>query len=164
MASERVLNEKKQVVSEIKDKVSNAKAYVLFDYRGLTDAESKELRRKLRDNDSDYKVYKNTLMTRAFNDLEVDLGDNLNGPSALALSNDEVAAVKVLSDFAKDHEALKIKVGVVDGKVSSKEELAKLASIPGRETLLTMLASSMLGVPRNLSIALDLYAKQKEEN
>ncbi len=163
MASERVLNEKKQVVSEIKDKVSNAKSYVLFDYRGLTDAESKELRLKLRDNGSEYKVYKNTLMTRAFNDLEVDLGDNLNGPSALALSSDEVAAVKVLSDFAKDHDALKIKVGVVDGKVSSKEELAKLASIPGRETLLTMLASSMLGVPRNLSIALDLYAKQKEE-
>ena len=163
MASEKILNEKKQVVSEIKDKVSNAKAYVLFDYRGLTDAESKELRLKLRDNGSEYKVYKNTLMTRAFNDLEVDLGDNLNGPSALALSSDEVAAVKVLSDFAKDHEALKIKVGVVDGKVSSKEELAKLASIPGRETLLTMLASSMLGVPRNLSIALDLYAKQKEE-
>ena len=164
MASEKILNEKKQIVSEIKDRVSNAKAYVLFDYRGLTDAESKELRRKLRDNDSDYKIYKNTLMTRAFNDLEVDLGDNLNGPSALALSGDEVAAVKVLSDFAKDHEALKIKVGVVDGKVSGKEELAKLASIPGRETLLTMLASSMLGVPRNLSIALDLYAKQKEEN
>lgn len=163
MASERVLNEKKQVVSEIKDKVSNAKSYILFDYRGLTDAESKELRLKLRDNGSEYKVYKNTLMTRAFNDLEVDLGDNLNGPSALALSSDEVAAVKVLSDFAKDHDALKIKVGVVDGKVSSKEELAKLASIPGRETLLTMLASSMLGVPRNLSIALDLYAKQKEE-
>ena len=163
MASEKILNEKKQVVSEIKDKVSNAKAYVLFDYRGLTDAESKELRLKLRDNGSEYKVYKNTLMTRAFNDLEVDLGDNLNGPSALALSSDEVAAVKVLSDFAKDHDALKIKVGVVDGKVSSKEELAKLASIPGRETLLTMLASSMLGVPRNLSIALDLYAKQKEE-
>lgn len=163
MASEKILNAKKQVVSEIKDKVSNAKSYILFDYRGLTDAESKELRRKLRDNGSDYKVYKNTLMTRAFNDLEVDLGDNLNGPSALALSSDEVAAVKVLSDFAKDHEALKIKVGVVDGKVSSKEELAKLARIPGRETLLTMLASSMLGVPRNLSIALDLYAKQKEE-
>lgn len=163
MASEKILNEKKQVVSEIKDKVSNSKSYILFDYRGLTDAESKELRLKLRDNGSEYKVYKNTLMTRAFNDLEVDLGDNLNGPSALALSSDEVAAVKVLSDFAKDHDALKIKVGVVDGKVSSKEELAKLASIPGRETLLTMLASSMLGVPRNLSIALDLYAKQKEE-
>lgn len=163
MASERILNEKKQVVAEIKDKVSNAKSYILFDYRGLTDAESKELRMKLRDNGSEYKVYKNTLMTRAFNDLEVDLGDNLNGPSALALSSDEVAAVKVLSDFAKDHEALKIKAGVVDGKVSTKEELAKLASIPGRETLLTMLASSMLGVPRNLSIALDLYAKQKEE-
>lgn len=164
MASAKILAQKQQVIDEIKDKVKNASTYVLFDYRGLTDSESKELRRKLRETGSDYKIYKNTLMARAFSDLNVDIDASLVGPSALAFGEDQVAPVKVLSDFAKTHQALVLKVGVVDGVVSDEVVLKQLASIPSREGLLTMLAGGMMQIARDLSICLDLYAKEKEEN
>ena len=90
--------------------------------------------------------------------------EGLTGPSALAFGEDEVAPIKVLSDYAKDHQALVLKVGVVDGKVSDKAALAELATIPSREGLLTMLATGMMAIPRDLAIGLDLYAKQKESN
>ena len=88
MASKAILAQKQTVIDEIKDRASNAKTVVLFDYRGLTDSEIKELRVKLRESKADYKVYKNTLMARAFNDLGIDLNDALNGPSAFAYSED----------------------------------------------------------------------------
>lgn len=164
MASEKILAKKQEVIDEIKSNVEASSSIVLFAYRGLSDEESKELRRTLRANDSDYKVYKNTLMARAFKDMNIELDDYLNGSSALAFSSDAIAPIKVLADFAKKHEALILKVGVVDGEVSDKEKLEKLATIPSREGLLTMLAAGMMGIPKDLSICLDLYAKQKEEN
>ena len=164
MASEKILAKKQEVIDEIKSKVESNSSVVIFAYRGLTDEESKELRKSLRDTDSDYKVYKNTLMARAFNDLDIDLNDYLQGSSALAYGTDAIAPIKVLADFAKKHEALELKVGIVDGEISDKEKLAKLATIPSREGLLTMLAAGMMGIPKDLSICLDLYAKQKEEN
>ena len=164
MASEKILAKKQEVIDEIKTKVENNTSIVIFAYRGLTDEESKELRKSLRETDSDYKVYKNTLMARAFNDLDINLNDYLQGSSALAYGTDAIAPIKVLADFAKKHEALELKVGIVDGEISDKDELAKLATIPSREGLLTMLAAGMMGIPKDLSICLDLYAKQKEEN
>lgn len=164
MASPKILEAKQAVINEIKEKVQNASTIVLFDYRGLTDAETKELRKKLKDNSSDYKVYKNTLMSRAFKELNLDLDASLFGPSALAYSTDQIAPIKVLSEFAKKHKALVLKVGVVDGEVSDEKKLAVLANIPSRDGLLTMLAGGMMGIARDLSIALDLYAKQKENN
>ena len=83
MASAKILEQKQAVIDEIKQTVSDASTIVLFDYRGLTDSESKELRRSLREVGSDYKVYKNTLMNRAFHDLDIKLDESLNGPSAL---------------------------------------------------------------------------------
>ena len=163
MASEKVLKEKQEVVKEIKQKIENAKTIVLFDYRGLTDAEIKELRRKLRDSASDYKVYKNTLMARAFNDLKIDLNDQLTGPSAFAYGDDQVAPIKILSEFAKTHEALKLKVGIIDGEKADQAKLAEYATLPSRDELLTMLAGGMIGIVRDLSIALNLYAEQKED-
>ena len=130
MASQKILAAKQEVVEEIKNNMSNAATYVLFDYRGLTDAESKELRRKLRETGSDYKVYKNTLMARALADLGVDIDSSLVGPSALAFGTDQIAPIKVLSELAKKHQALVLKVGVVDGVISDQSELQKLASIP----------------------------------
>ena len=162
MASEKILSQKQLVIDEIKDRAQNAKTIVLFDYRGITDSESKELRTKLREAGADYKVYKNTLMTRAFNDLGIDLNDGLTGPSALAYSDDQIAPIKVLSDFAKDHEALVLKVGIVDGEHADQAKLAEYAKLPSREQLLTMLAGGMIGIVRDLSICLDLYSQQKE--
>ena len=164
MASEKILAKKQEVIDEIKKTVEDSETVVLFTYRGLTDEESKALRRSLRESGSDYKVYKNTLMARAFKDLNYDVEEHLQGSSALAFGKDAVAPIKALSEFAKDHDVVTLKVGVVDGEVSDKEKLAKLATIPSREGLLTMLAAGMMGIPRDLSICLDLYAKQKEEN
>lgn len=164
MASEAILKQKQAVIDEIKDRVQSANTIVLFDYRGITDSEAKELRVKLRESNSDYKVYKNTLMARAFNDLNIDLNDSLNGPSAFAYGEDQIAPIKVLSDFAKDHPALVLKVGIVDGEKADQAKLAEYATIPSREGLLTMLAGGMMAIPRDLAIALDLYSQQKEEN
>lgn len=162
MASSKIIEEKAKVVSEIKEKFDNAKSVVLFNYRGLTVSEVTELRKSLRESNSDYKVYKNTLTKRATEGLDLD--EYLEGPTAISFSEDELAPVKILSDFAKDHEALELKVGIVEGKIANKEELARYAAIPSREGLLTMVAGGLIGVVRDLSICLDLYSKEKEEN
>lgn len=162
MASEAILKQKQGIVDEIKKKVEDATTVVLFDYRGLTDSEIKELRRKLRDAKADYKVYKNTLMARAFKDLDINLDEELNGPSAFAYGEDQVMPIKILSEFAKTHDALTLKVGIIDGEIADKAKLAEYATLPTREELLTMLAGGMIGIVRDLSIALNLYAEQKE--
>ena len=164
MASEKILSQKQLVIDEIKERAQSAKTIVLFDYRGITDAESKELRTKLKETNSDYKVYKNTLMSRAFNDLGIDLTEGLTGPSAFAFGEDQIAPIKVLSEFAKEHPALVLKVGIVDGEKADQAKLAEYATLPSREQLLTMLAGGMIGIVRDLSIGLDLYSQQKEEN
>ena len=164
MASEVILKQKQSVIDEIKERTQNATTIVLFDYRGITDSEAKELRIKLRETNSDYKVYKNTLMARAFNDLGIDLNEALSGPSAFAYGEDQVAPIKVLSDFAKEHPALVLKVGIIDGEKADQAKLAEYATLPSREELLTMLAGGMIGIVRDLSICLDLYSQQKEEN
>ena len=164
MASKAILEQKQLVIDEIKSRTENAKTIVLFDYRGMTDSETKELRLKLRESNADYKVYKNTLMARAFNDLGIDLTEALSGPSAFAYSDDQIAPIKVLSDFAKEHPALVLKVGIVDGEKADQAKLAEYATLPSREALLTMLAGGMMGIVRDLSICLDLYSQQKEEN
>jgi len=162
MANASILAKKQEVIDEIKSHISDSNGVVLFDYRGLTDSEAKELRRALRATGSDYKVYKNTLMARALNDLKINIDESLVGPSALAYSTDQIAPIKVLSDFAKKHEAVVLKVGIVDNEITDKDKLAKLATIPSREGLLTMLAGGMIGIVKDLSICLDLYSKEKE--
>lgn len=162
MASAKIIEKKANVVSEIKDKLEKANSIVLFDYRGLTVSEVTELRRKLRETGSDFKVYKNTLAKRAMEMLDMGVTDHLEGPTAISFSSDALAPVKVLAEFAKKHEALELKVGIVDGKISDITTLNKLATIPSRDTLLTMLAAGMLGKVKDLSICLDLYAKQME--
>ena len=162
MANPKILEQKQLVIDEIKDKVENSNGVVLFDYRGLTDAEIKELKVALKEADSAYKVYKNTLMHRALSDLNINIDEHLNGPSALAYSSDQIAPVKVLANFMKKHPAVTLKVGLIDNQVTSKEELEKLSTIPSREGLLTMLAGGMIGIPKDLAICLDLYSKQLE--
>ncbi len=164
MASEKILMQKQSVIDEIKERAQNATTIVLFDYRGITDSEAKELRCKLKESNSDYKVYKNTLMARAFNDLGLDLSEGLTGPSAFAFGEDQIAPIKTLSDFAKEHPALVLKVGIVDGEKADQAKLSEYATLPSRDGLLTMLAGGMIGLVKDLSICLDLYSQQKEEN
>ena len=163
MANAKIIEQKKAVVSEIKEKFDNANSVVLFNARGLKVSEVNELRRALRETGSDYKVYKNTLAKRAVAEAGLELEEYLSGPTAISFSNDELAPVKVISEFAKTHEALELKAGIVEGKVATLDELKKYAQIPSRDTLLTMLAGGMIGVVRDLSICLNLYAEEKEE-
>ena len=163
MANKAIIERKAGVVDEIASKLKDNSGIVFVDYRGLTDEEITELRKKLRDNDVNMKIYKNSLTKRALDKLEIALDECVIGPSAMVYSNDEVAPIKIVTDFAKKHEALSVKGGIVDGNVTSLEELSKLATIPSREGLLTMLAGGMIGLVRDLSIALDLYSKQKED-
>ncbi|MDD2469733.1 MAG: 50S ribosomal protein L10 [Bacilli bacterium] len=163
MASEKVLETKKQTVSEIKEKVSDASSVIFFDYRGLTVAETTELRSKLRASNSDVKIYKNTLVKKALDELKFNMDEVLKGPNAISLSKDIVEPIKILANYAKEHKALEIKGGIVDGKISSLTELAKLATVPSREGLLTMLAGGMLAIVKDLSICLQLYSEQKNE-
>ena len=162
MANKTIIEKKAGVVDEIASKVKESSGVVFVDYRGLTDEEITELRKKLRDSNVNMKIYKNTLTKRALDKLEISLDECVVGPSAMVYSEDEVAPIKIITDFAKKHEALSVKGGIVDGKVTTLNELSKLATIPSREGLLTMLAGGMIGIARDLSIALDLYSKQKE--
>ncbi len=164
MANQKIIEAKAKVVDEITEVAKNNASFILFDYRGLSAEETSELRKILRENDSKYKVWKNTLTKRAMNDLNYDLDNCLEGPSAIAYSTDAIAPIKALSNFAKEHPALELKGGIVDGNVTSLEELKALSTIPSREGLLTMLAGGLIGTVRDLSIALNLYSEQKEEN
>lgn len=163
MANQKILDKKQEIINEVAEKVKNSNSVVFFEYQGLTVSETNELRRKLKDADSEYKVYKNTLAARALNDLKIDLGETLEGPKAIAFSEDAIAPIKVLSDFAKTHQALQLKVGIVDGKVTNIDELKQLATIPSREGLLTMLAGGLMATVKDLSICLDLYSEKLEK-
>lgn len=163
MANQKIIEGKAQIVNEIVDKMKNSSSYVLFEYRGLTVTETNELRRKLRESGSEFKIYKNTLTKRALDELNINIDEHLNGPKAIAFGTDAVAPIKTLADFAKTHKALEIKVGVVDGKVADEKMLNELSTIPSREGLLTMLAGGLMGVVRDLSICLDLYSQDLEK-
>ena len=162
MANQKILDQKQGIINEIADKVKNSSSVVFFEYQGLTVTETNELRRKLKEAGSEYKVYKNTLATRALNDLKIDVG-TLEGPKAIAFSSDAVAPIKVLADFAKKHPALELKVGIVDGNITDTEGLKALSTIPSREGLLTMLAGGMIATVKDLAICLDLYSKDLEK-
>lgn len=162
MANKLIIEKKAQTVEEIASKIKDSAGVVFVDYRGLTDEEITSLRRNLRKNSADMKVYKNTLTKRALDSLNISMDECVLGPSALVYSTDAVAPIKTVTNFAKEHSALSVKGGIVDGKVSSLEELAQLATIPSRDGLLTMLAGGMIAIAKDLSIALNLYAEQKE--
>ena len=127
---EYVLQQKRAVVDEIKEKIQKADAIVLMEYRGLTVEHATDLRNKFRQANVDYKVYKNTMMEFAFKDTGFEgFAQFLQGPNAVAFSpaGDPVSAAKVSVDFAKEHESLQIKAGIVDGKIIDKAEVKRLA-------------------------------------
>ncbi|WP_050613622.1 50S ribosomal protein L10 [Bacillus testis] len=156
---------KKQIVQEIADKMKSSKSTIVVDYRGLNVAEVTELRKQLREAGVEFKVYKNSLSRLAADSLELSaLNEALTGPNAIAFSNEDVVApAKILNDFAKKHEALEIKAGVIEGNVSTVEEVKALAELPSREGLLSMLLSVLQAPIRNLALATKAVADQKEE-
>ena len=162
MASEKILNEKKIIVSEIIDNIKNSESVILFQYQGLTVAEMSELRNKLNEVGSNIKIYKNTLLKRALSDINVNMDEFLEGPNAVLFGKTLLEPIKVIAEFAKAHEKLSIRVGIISGDVASLETIKEYASIPSREGLLTMLAGGMIQYVKDLSISLNLYAEQLE--
>jgi large subunit ribosomal protein L10 len=141
--NQTVLQEKQKTVDEIADKISKSGSTVVVEYRGLSVKEITELRRALREQGCEMDVYKNSLTRRAAEKLGYDMGDALTGPNAIAVSPDEIAASHVLAKFAKKHDALIIKSGIVDNKVVSADEIKVLATLPNKEGMLSMLLSCL---------------------
>ena len=152
MPSQKILDEKKQIVSALSEQLKTAVSGVFVDYCGLTVEQDTKLRNKLREAGVEYKVVKNTLTRFAAKEVGFDeLDPIINGPTSLAISmTDEVAPAKVIADFAKDNEQLEIKAGFLDGKVLALEEIKKLAATPNRETLLAKMLGSMNAPISNL--------------
>jgi large subunit ribosomal protein L10 len=136
--------DKAAAVAELTDQFRNSSAAVLTEYRGLTVAQLKTLRRSLGEN-AQYAVVKNTLTKIAANEAGITLDDQLfAGPTAVAfVTGDPVESAKGLRDFAKDNPNLVIKGGVLDGKALSADEIKKLADLESREVLLAKLAGAM---------------------
>lgn len=164
MASEKILNAKREVVSEITDKIKNSESVILFQYQGLTVSDLSELRNKLREAEAEVKVYKNTLLKRALDDMNLSLDGFLEGPNAVLFGRNLLEPIKVIAEFAKTHDKLDIRVGIISGEKADLDVIKEYAAIPSREGLLTMLAGGMMQYVRDLSIGLNLYAEQLENN
>ena len=167
---------KKVVVEDIKEKIQNAKSVVLVKFNGLTVAEDTELRREFRKNNVEYKVLKNTLIRRAFNDLGItDFDEDLNGPTSVAFGADETGASKVIVEAAKKYQdKVSVKSAFVDGGKVDVAGVKALASMPSKEELVAKMLGSLnapianfVGVlsamPRSLVIALNAVAEKKAQ-
>ncbi len=162
MASTKILDTKKAIVSEITDKLKNSESVILFEYQGLTVSEVSELRKTLRETNAEVKVYKNTLLKRALDDMNLNLDSFLEGPNAVMFGKNLLEPIKAISEFAKDHDKMKIRVGIINGQTADLTVIKEYASIPSYEGLLTMLAAGMMEHVRNLAIGLNLYAEKLE--
>lgn len=164
MASEKILNAKKGIVNEISEKVKNSESVILFRYAESTVADMQELRRELKKMDSEVKIYKNTLVKRALDDMNIDLSSFLEGPNAIVFGKELLEPIKAIDEFAKKHGNIEIMTGIVNGEVVELSTIKDYASIPSMEGLLTMFAGGLIEHVKNLSIALNLYADQLGEN
>jgi large subunit ribosomal protein L10 len=156
------IESKKPIVDEISAGIAGAKSLVLVDYRGLTVEQETRLRKDLREAGVVYKVYKNTLMNKAFQGTEFEsLAPYLNGPSAIAYSTtDPVTPAKLLSQFAKTADKLKFKAGVVEGTMYDAKGMATVATIPGKEELLSRLLGSLQSPITNFARVLKQIAEK----
>ena len=166
MASEKILNQKKEEVSALAAKMKEAKLVLLTDYRGINVEDVTNLRTELRNAKAEYKVIKNNITRRALAECGIEgLEEQLTGPTAVIMSNEDyLEPAKAIYKFSKDNDFYKIKGGVIEGKVMTAEEIITLAKLPSRETLLSMLAGALLGNISKLAVALDQVRIQKEEN
>lgn len=153
---------KQPIVQAIASEIEGAQSVVLVDYRGLTVAQDTELRKQLREAGVTYKVYKNTMMKRAFEGTEFEgLEGCLEGPSAIAISKDDATApARIICNFAKDAPALELKGGVVEGTVYDIAGLTELSKIPSREVLLSRLLGSMQSPIANFARVIKQIAEQ----
>ncbi|MCB1947481.1 MAG: 50S ribosomal protein L10 [Burkholderiales bacterium] len=138
------LEEKKAIVAEVSAQVANAQAIIMAEYRGMEVGQMTQLRAKAREAGIYFRVIKNTLVRRAVADTPyAGLAEHMVGPLAYGISEDPVAAAKVLHEFSKENEKFVIKVGAMGENVMSKEDVTALAILPSREELLSKLLGTM---------------------
>ncbi|EGQ2898280.1 50S ribosomal protein L10 [Staphylococcus pseudintermedius] len=161
-----IIEAKKQQVDVIADQLKDSVSTVVVDYRGLTVAEVTELRKQLREANVQYKVYKNTMLRRAAEKAGIEgLDEFLTGPTAVAFTTEDVVApAKVIAGFAKEHEALEIKSGIMEGSVITADEVKTVGSLPSHEGLVSMLLSVLQAPMRNFAYAVKAVGESKEEN
>ncbi|MGF0040647.1 50S ribosomal protein L10 [Peptoniphilaceae bacterium SGI.131] len=168
---------KQEVVNEIKEAIQNSKSVTIVEYRGLNVDQVTDLRNKYRAAGSSYKVYKNTMVSIALKELGYEgFEEILAGPNGFVFSNEDmVQGPKVTEEFAKKNDKLKIKAGLLDGKVLSEEEVKALAKLPTREVLVAMalgglnapitgFANALQGIIRSVVYVLDAAREKKEQN
>jgi large subunit ribosomal protein L10 len=164
MANAQIIQGKEQAVVEITAKLRESSCSVIADYRGLNVKQVTELRKQLREANIEFQVLKNSLVRRATASAELtELDAVLAGPTAIAFSKeDAVAPAKILADFAKKNDALKLKGGVVEGQVFNADQIKALADLPSREGLLSMLLSVLQAPMRNFALAVKAVAEKQE--
>ncbi len=169
---------KQELVTEMHERLTRAKAVFLADFRGMTVDKATTLRNELRSASVEYRVFKNTLLDRAAQGTDMEcLSPYLSGPTSIAISYDDpVSAAKVLSKFAKDPQGkFVLKVGVLSGKILDPKQIQALAELPSREVLIAKMLGSMqapatnfVGVlaalPGSLVRALDAIRAKKAGN
>ncbi|MBR3839943.1 MAG: 50S ribosomal protein L10 [Erysipelotrichales bacterium] len=161
--NKEVLTLKEQTVSEITEKFKNSGSAVVVEYRGLSVAEVTELRRNLRAENVDYKVYKNTLSSRAAEAAGYsELTNSLTGPNAIAFSEDAVAPARILAKFAKTHDKLVIKAGIVEGSVLDAAAVNDIAKLPNRDGMISMLLGCFQAPVRDFACVIKAVADSKE--
>lgn len=143
MPSASVLEQKKQVVAQLSERLAGSIAGVVVEYKGITVADDTALRKELREAGVEYTVVKNTLLNLAIKGTSLEpMSEVLEGTTAIATSKDDyVAAARVLNNYAEKIESFNLKTGYIDGEVISDDKLKELATLPSRETLLSMVAN-----------------------
>ena len=163
--SEAIIAKKAAIVEEVTEKFKTAASVVIVDYRGLTVDEVTRLRKQLRDANVEIRVIKNSILSRAAKAAGLEgLDEVFTGPTAVAFSNEDVVApAKIIDEFSKEAKALEIKGGILEGKVSTLEEVTALAKLPSREGLLSMLLSVLQAPVRNVAYAINAVAEKDSE-
>ena len=165
MPSAKVLEQKKEIVKNLAEKMKNANAGVFVDYKGINVADDTKLRKEMREAGVHYSVYKNSAVRFAvIGGKFEELAKHLDGTTAVALSEtDATAAARIIAKYAKDHkECFHIKGGFIENDVLDAAGVDAIASIPSREVLLSQLAGGLNGIVRNLAVVLDQIAKKDE--
>ena len=165
MANANIIAQKEKAVKELAEKIKSAKTVVLTDYRGITVEDVTKLRADLRAVNAEYIVIKNNITRRALKEAGVEGIEEsvLEGPTALIIGKEDyLPTLKALYAYVKEHDFYKIKSGIVEGKVSSTDEIITLAKLPSREELVAKLAGALLGNITKLAIAVNQVKEQKE--
>ena len=154
---------KQAAVADIKAKFEQAKSVVMIDYRGMTVAEVTELRKQFRATGVEYAVLKNSLVGIAAKEVGIEgLDSILEGPTALAFGmTDAVAPAKIIAEFAKKNDKLKVKAGILDGAILDVAGVEKLSAIPSREVLIAKVMGSMMSAVSKFVYVLEAIRKQK---